>query len=113
MQQNIKPRYEVEAVDSTMIERRLTRVDGRNVEEDVKVPYGYNVYFPAGHSMRVATDEELKRLGFDRPAELINEDGDTVGSTAHQSLKRNVRHRQEASKRRSASTSNVDANQGD
>ena len=108
---NIKPRYEVEFVDEEVTEKHFVREDGRNVEKEVQVPYGYNVYFPAGHSMRVRTDDELKRLGFDKPAELIDEDtGDVVGSTQH-SLKRNVQHRAGASKRR-ADTTAVDAGQG-
>lgn len=112
-QQNIKPRYEVERVDEMVIETHLKREDGRNVEHEVEVPYGYNVFFPQGHSMRVRTDAELERLGFDRPAELIDEDGEVVGSTAQQTLKRNVQHRQAASKRRKAHTTAVDAKQGD
>lgn len=112
--QNIKPRYEVEAVDETVIETHYVREDGRNVEKEVEVPYGFNVYFPAGHSIRVRTDEELRRLGFDSPAELIDEEtGDVVGSTAQQTLKRNVQHRAAASKRRKAHTTAVDANQGE
>lgn len=112
MQQNIKPRYEVEFVDDTVTETHLVRKDGRNVEKEVEVPYGYNVYFPAGHSIRVRDKDELKRLGFDQPAELIDEEtGDVVGSTAQQTLKRNVQHRASASKRRKAHTTGVDAKQ--
>ena len=70
------------------------RKDKRNEETQVEVPYGYNVYFPAGHRIRVRTDAELKRLGFDKPAELIDEEtGDVVGRTAQSTLKRNVQHR--------------------
>ena len=110
-QQNIKPRYEVEAVDEMVTETHFIRKDGRNEEKQVKVPYGYNVYFPAGHSIRVRTDEELKRLGFDRPAELIDEEtGDVVGTTQQMSLKRNVQRRAGASGKR-AHTTAIDANQ--
>lgn len=116
-QQNVKPRYEVERVDEMVTETHLVREKTKhggymNVEKEVEVPYGYNVYFPAGHSMRVRNDEELARLGFDRPAELIDEDGEVVGTTEQVSLKRNVQHRAAASKRRKAHTSGVDANQG-
>lgn len=112
MQQgNIRPRYEVERVDEMVVETHLVRKDGKNIEEEKEVPYGYNVYFPAGHSIRVRNDEELKRLGFDRPADLIDEDGEVVGSTAQQSLKKNVEHRAAASKRRKSHTTGVDANQ--
>jgi hypothetical protein len=110
-QQNIKPRYEVEFVDETVIETHVKREDGRNIEHEVEVPYGYNVYFPAGHSIRVRTTEELKRLGFDVPAELIDEDGEVVGTTQQMSLKKNVNLRAQASKRRKAETGAIDANQ--
>jgi hypothetical protein len=111
-QQNIKPRYEVEFVDEMVKETHYVREDDRNVEKEVEVPHGYNVYFPAGHSIRVRTKEELERLGYDQPAELIDEDGEVVGSTAQQTLKRNVQHRAAASKRRKAHTTGVDAKQG-
>ena len=114
LQQNIKPRYEVEKVDEMVTETRLVREDGRNVEKKVEVPFGFMVYFPAGHSIRVKTEEELKRLGYDGPAELIDEEtGDVVGSTAQTSLKRAVQRRTSASKRRPAATSSVDASRGD
>ena len=106
---NIKPRYEVEFVDEEVTEKHFVREDGRNVEKEVQVPYGYNVYFPAGHSIRVRTEDELRRLGYDVPAELIDEDGEVVGTT-QQSLKKHVQRRAGASKR--ADTSGVDANQG-
>lgn len=117
-QQNIKPRYEVEdRTDEMIVETHIKRVkaeDGvaHNEEHEVEVPYGYDVFFPAGHSMRVRTKAELIRLGFHEPAELIDEDGEVVGSTAQHSLKKNVQHRAAASKRRKAHTTSIDANQG-
>lgn len=113
LQQNIRPSYEVEFVDEVVIETHYAREDGRNVERKVEVPYGYNVYFPAGHSIRVRTDADLARLGFNKPAELVDMDsGDEVGTTAQSTLKQHVQRRAGASKRR-ADTSAVDANQGD
>lgn len=109
LQQTIKPSYEVEYVDEVVTETHISRENGQNTEKEVDVPYGFNVYFPAGHSIRVRTEEELRRLGYDRPAELIDEDGEVVGSTAQQTLKRNVQHRASASKRRKAHTAPIDA----
>ena len=110
-QQSIKPRYEVEQVNDTVKEKHFVRKDGRNEEITVEVPYGYNVYFPAGHSIRVRTAEELHRLGYDKPAELINEEtGDVVGTTQQFSLKKNVQRNAGASGKR-AHTSSIDANQ--
>ena len=64
-QRNVKPRFEVHA-SIAWYARRITVAtdDGINEEYEVEVPYGYDVYFPAGHSMRVRTDAELQRLGF-------------------------------------------------
>lgn len=110
--QNIKPRFEVEKINTMVFETRVTRVEGRNVEETVEVPYGYAVYFPAGHSIRVRDHAELQRLGFDHPAELIDADtGDVVGTNEPMSLKRQVQRRAGASGRR-ADSGAVDANQG-
>lgn len=110
-QSNIKPRYEVEKVDEMVIETHVVRENGRNVEKEVEVPYGFNVYFPAGHSIRVRTEEELHRLGYDTPAELIDEDGEVVGTTAAMSLKKHVQRTAGASKRR-ADTGAIDASKG-
>lgn len=112
MQQAVKPRYEVEKIDDTVIEKQMVRENDMNVEKEVEVPFGYMVYMAAGHSIRVRDEAELKRLGFDKPAELIDEDGEVVGSTGQLSLKKSVERRVGASKRR-ADTGSVDAAQGD
>lgn len=49
--------------------------------KEVEEPAGYMVFFPSGSSIRVRTDDELKRLGFDSPANLVDmESGEIVGS---------------------------------
>lgn len=109
-QQQVRPRYEVEKLEGTQKVKRIKRSDeGINEEYTEEVDAGYMVYFPAGHSVRMSA-EELHRHGFDEPAELIDEDGEVVGSTAQLSLKRNVQRKVGASKR--ADTGSVDANQG-
>jgi hypothetical protein len=111
MPQNVKPRFEVEVLDGSTTETHYSRIDGRNVESTVEVPRGYMVYFPAGHSIRVRTREELHRLGFDHGAELIDMDsGDVIGE-AVPSLKQQVQRRAGASRR--ADITPVDANRGD
>lgn len=110
--QNIKPRFEVERLDGTRIEKRVRRnmATGMNEVYDAEVPAGYMVYFPSGNSMRVADDAELRRLGFDKAPNLIDmESGEEVGE-ADMSLKRHVQRRQGASRR--ADTGGVDAEQG-
>lgn len=53
---------------------------GKRVEKRVKAPAGYMVKFPhKGHSIRVATKEDLKRLGFDQTVPLLNAEGESVG----------------------------------
>lgn len=110
-QQNVLPAYEVEHIDETVTETHYVRKGDRNETKEVEVPFGYMVYLRAGHSIRVRDDAELARLGFDKPADLIDEDGEVVGNTAQHSLKRNVQRRKGASKQRRADTSAVDANQ--
>lgn len=107
-QRNIKPRFEVHPVNQMIIETRYRRTeDGINEKYSVEVPYGYDVYFPAGHSIRVATDVELQRLGFMDPPDLIDMDsGDVVGQSQPVSLRQNVMRRaagaSNARKRRNA-----------
>jgi len=94
-QRNIKPRFEVHQINQTIVETRYRRTeDGINEKYTVEVPYGYDVYFPAGHSIRVATDAELQRLGFMDPPDLIDMDsGDVVGQAQPVSLRQVVMRR--------------------
>jgi hypothetical protein len=112
-QQRITPRYEVEQLPGTVERTLLVRNAETGINEEVvkEVPAGYMVYMSAGHSIHVWDDAELKRLGFDKPPELIDEDGDVVGTTQQLSLKRKAMQRSQASRR--AATTPVDANQGD
>ena len=109
-QQNIKPRFEVEdRTDEVVKVPQMKREDGRNVEHEVEESYGWHVYFPAGHSMRVRTRDELRTLGFDQAPDLIDQDtGDVVG-TQQTSLKKLSQRRAGASKRPDAGS--VDAKQ--
>ena len=90
-QSSIQPRYEVEQVDE-MVTRTLTRFEhqrdedgkiirgkGHFVYEEIEEPFGYMVYFPSGHSLRVRTTEELRRLGFHKQAGLVDmETGEVI-----------------------------------
>jgi hypothetical protein len=52
---------------------------GKKQAKVVEVPAGYMVKFPhKGHSIRVATKEDLQRLGFDQTVPLLNEEGEAV-----------------------------------
>lgn len=108
--QNIKKRYEVHArPDEEVEETHYTRDKdkGINVAKKVKVPYGYDVYFPNGNSMRVRTFEELQRLKFDNDANFVDmETGEEIQMET--SLKQTVQRRAtKASK--PAATSSIDA----
>lgn len=72
--QDIKPRFEVERLEGKRTETRHSRDNdkGVNVSEEVEVDAGFMVYFPNGNSIRVADEEELRRLGFDQGAEFID-----------------------------------------
>jgi len=94
-QRNIKPRFEVHPINRMVTETHYRRTeDGVNEAYSVQVPYGYDVYFPAGHSIRVRTDEEMQRLGFMDPPDLIDMDsGDVVGQSQPVSLQQVVMRR--------------------
>ena len=101
-QQDIKPAYEVEALEGTQ-EVTLTKlVDGVITQTVEEVPLGWMVYFPAGHSIRVRTIEELHRMGFDAPPDLLDmESGETV-ALSNTSLKENTRRKTRSRKKSSA-----------
>ena len=110
MNRNIKPRYEVERLDGEVVETRIKRdaEKGMNVEYETVVPLGFMVYFANGNSIRVKTEAELIRLGFDVPAPLIDMDsGEEVGTTESLSLRR-----QHARRAVRSDTGAIDANQG-
>jgi hypothetical protein len=66
---NVKPAFEVHPLEG-FVEQTYHRFDkserdaGRPglVSYKKRVPAGYMVYFPQGHSIRVGTEQELKRL---------------------------------------------------
>jgi hypothetical protein len=110
--QDIKPRYEVEQLQGTrtIMKYRRNMATGMNEQYEVEVPAGFFVYFPAGHSIRVDGAEELHRLGYDNPADLVDmENGDVVGQAAV-SLKQQVQRRAGTPRRPDAGA--VDANIG-
>jgi hypothetical protein len=91
----IRPRYEVHKMDGK-VEHEIfkMRVDdngkpaGGFESHIIKENAGWMVYFPSGASIRVRNEDELKRLGFDRNADLVDMDnGDIVGSSGQTSLK--------------------------
>jgi hypothetical protein len=94
----IRPRYEVHKLDGKVdrtITKQLVDDDGKPTggfeTEVIKEEAGWMVYFPAGSSIRIRTQAEMERLGFDKPPELVDmESGDVVGSTGTTSLKARV-----------------------
>ncbi len=83
-QQNIKPQYIVQKIEGT-VPHTTAKVDQKSkdggfVYVTADEPGGWMVFFPSGSSIRVRTDDELVRLGFDSPANLIDMDtGEVVG----------------------------------
>lgn len=89
---DIKPRFETEDISAKKFIRNVAKHDGKSFSFDKKdMKCGYMVYFPQGHSIHVRTKEELKRLGFDRQAGLIDmESGEEVPVSMNRSLKEHV-----------------------
>ncbi len=78
----IVPAFTVEKLSGD-VERTIIGKDENDerIEKKVKVPAGYLVKFPTkGHSIRIGTDKELKRLGFDKTIPLVdaNSDNDDI-----------------------------------
>ena len=78
----LKRRYEVEKLEGTVMREviEISKKDGSFVKSMVEEPAGFMVYFPSGASVRVRTEEELKKQGFDVPAPVVDmETGEVVG----------------------------------
>ncbi len=95
MNTNIKPRFEVHKLKgkaAKKIAKPKTDGEGKLLGgfdyEDVEVDAGWMVYFPNGSSIRVWTEEEMKRQGFLSDPTLVNmETGDDMGPVQNSSLK--------------------------
>lgn len=77
--QNMKLKFEVEEIGPYKRTQRVGRraTDGITkglvfTDEVVEYPGAWVIYFPAGHSLRVETKEELIRLGFMDPPPVID-----------------------------------------
>ena len=80
-EKKVKPAFTVKKLEG---EREVTVYEfdakKKKVAKTLKVPAGYLVKFPhRGHSIRVANERDLARLGFDRTTPLLNAEGDAVG----------------------------------
>tara|TARA_Y100000310_G_C20647798_1_gene797624 strand:- start:352 stop:681 length:330 start_codon:yes stop_codon:yes gene_type:complete len=78
----IKPQYIVQKLDGKRKRTIASPTEKGGFDyNEIEEPAGYMVFFPSGSSIRVRTDDELKRLGFDSPANLVDmESGEIVGS---------------------------------
>lgn len=108
----IRPKFEVEELSGEVDHTKYVKdEDGNLVQETVKEPAGFMVYFPSGNSIRVRNEKELKRLGFHRNSTLIDmESGDEVGEVQVGSLKKLS---QQKSGRSKSSQAAARANVGD
>jgi hypothetical protein len=95
MNANVKPRFEVHKLDGKGIrsiakpktDKKGTLLGGFEYE-DTEVDAGWMVYFPNGSSIRVWTEEEMKRQGFlDAPTMVNMENGDELGTMQNTSLR--------------------------
>lgn len=84
--QGVKPAFEVHKLDGFVMESfykfdKGERDAGRPglIRYEKKVPAGYMVYFPQGHSIRVGSEDELRRLGLsDTPYRVDMDSGEVV-----------------------------------
>lgn len=78
----IRPAFTVKKLEGK-VKQRILSFDGKGkkTEQIVDVDAGYLVKLAKGHSIRVYTDKDLHRLGFDRSIPLVDMDneGEIVG----------------------------------
>lgn len=68
-------RFEVEPIEGDVeVQRMVLSKDGVLKQETTTEKGGFMVYFPAGHSIRVGSKEELRRLGFHRQPGIIDDE---------------------------------------
>ena len=101
---NIKPRFETEDISAKKFIRVIANHDGKKLnytKQDDNC--GYMVYFPQGHSIHVRSKAELRRLGFDCQADLVDmENGDVVPTQVNTGLKEYVSRKTKPSRASSA-----------
>lgn len=69
----IMPRFQVEQIPGPVIIGRQKWVKGKGFEtERIEAKDGFMVYFPAGHSIFVENEEQLKALNLDDEPKLVD-----------------------------------------
>lgn len=110
LQQDVRPRYEVERLDGT-VERVVTKiVDGQFQQEIVEEPAGFMLYLPHGGSIRARSEAHLRELGVDpalHPGLIDMESGEQVVPPQSVSLKQQSQARTQRSKSSKASASSA------
>jgi hypothetical protein len=100
--QQLKPRFQVKKVEGTFIKKVAyyevieneegVKIGKRLTYKDKECDRGWMVYFPNGASIHIATEAELKRMGYDKSASLVDmESGDEVAAEAEFDLERDVK----------------------
>ena len=107
---NVKPAYIVQRIEGKVDHTTAKPKETGGFEySKKKEPGGYMVYLPNGDSLRVRTDDELKRLGFDSPANLVDMDsGEIVGSMNNMSFQHMTSLLPDAPKETSIVTDSLD-----
>jgi hypothetical protein len=82
VRQRIRPAFTVRKLEGK-VQRKVLGFDtqGKKTEKLVEVDAGYMVTLAKGHSIRVYSDKDMHRLGFDRSIPLVDmeNDGQVVG----------------------------------
>ncbi len=80
--QEIRPTFRVVFKKDAKFKRKVvSRLNGKFEFKEVDDKGYWQIFFPNGSSLRITDKKELERLGFDRPAALVNmETGDVVGN---------------------------------
>ena len=107
--QDVKPEFEVEIMEGTEVITRSFYQDGKFTQKEETVPKGYMVYFPSGHSIRVRSMAEMRRLGFDQSPNLIDMESGEQIPKSNSSLKEHSRRKTRKTRASPSATGGVQA----
>lgn len=99
---SIKRRFQTKKLEGTYIKQKAmyvpildeegNKTGSKRLEyQEIEADRGWMVFFPNGASIHIASEDELKRMGYDKEPALVDLDtGEVVGDGASLDLERHV-----------------------
>lgn len=103
-QVQLKPRFQVKKLDGTFVKKVAfyetieneegVKIGKRLTYRDKECDRGFMVYFSNGASIHIESEDELKRMGYNKAASLVDmETGDEVAAEVQFDLERDVQRK--------------------